>query len=235
MRAKNVAIGLVLLAGTGIAGATYVWRQATALPEWYVEGEVSAEEDRPTSAAPEPEAGMRAEQPALRGGVAFEHDPPSPSAGDGFTAPRSKSTAPPRREVRQFHRRGLPPGTRTPVKASRATLDGEHLEAGVVLDLSNIPRDQLTPHDRALYDRAILAFPALARRDVYVGIEDEPRSDGKVLRLGPNPKIRVGNLRYSLAKAAEKLGIPPDELRREFDRELARIGLQPDSRTFAER
>src|SRR5690606_21612375 len=222
MRARTVVLSLALLTGAGIAGTTHVWREATALPEWYVEGEDAVEVDevalespeRPVEAAPG-ESNVLPAAPAP--GEAAQGTPPAPRAAQA----KSK-----RREVRQFHRHGVPPGTRTPIKASRAVLDGKDLEAGVVLDLSNVPREQLSSKDRAIYDRAILAFPALARRDVYVGIEDEPQADGGVLRLGPNPKVRVGNLRYPLDKVAEKLGIPPDELRRDVDRELARLGLQ---------
>lgn len=203
---------LTLLVGVGIAVALYLWRQATALPEWYVEeaADVGAESSPPEQ---EPASSPEAPPSAL--------PLPSPQA-----ARPSKPAA--RRQVRRnFHQRGLPPGTQTPIKASRALLEDGKLEAGVVLDLSAVPRDQLVEHDRRLYDRAMEAFPALARRDVYVGVEDHPQTTAGGLELGPKPQVRIGNLRYSLDKAAQKLGMPPEELRREFNRELKHLGLQP--------
>ena len=115
------------------------------------------------------------------------------------------------------------------MRASRAVLDGDELEAGVVLDLSKVPRDKLVERDKKLYERAVKNFPGITKRDVYVGIEDEPVAKDGVLQLGPDPKVRIGNLRYSLDDAAQRLGMSPTDLRRELDRELERLGFtDPD-------
>lgn len=202
------AVGLVVLAGV----AFYLWRQATALPDWYEEERV--DELR----AEEPPAGA----PPRWVAIPVEEEEPSPQTPDEEEPPPGVKAK--RYVLRNFHRRG---GADQPtaIEASRATYDGKRLEAGVVLDLSRVPKDKLTPRDKALYERAVEQFPGLTRRNVYVGLEDRPVREGEALRLGEFPKVRVGNLRYDLDDAARRLGMTEAELRREFDRELARLGL----------
>ena len=51
-----------------------------------------------------------------------------------------------------------------------------------------------------------------------------------MLQLGPDPKIRIGKLRYSLPSAAGRLGMSPAKLRNELNRELHRMRLTDPSR-----
>jgi hypothetical protein len=109
--------------------------------------------------------------------------------------------------------------------AGEASCEDGRFQAGVVVDLSRIPKDKLVARDRELYDRAVDQFPGITKRDVYIGIEDRPVSADGVLQLGPAPEVRVGNLRYPLDTAARKIGMSPAELRRELDLELHRLGF----------
>ena len=50
-------------------------------------------------------------------------------------------------------------------------------------------------------------------------------SVGGYLQLSPEAEVRVGKLTYSLASAAERLGMSPVELRLELNRSLRRLGF----------
>ena len=117
------------------------------------------------------------------------------------------------------------------VRASRAVYEDGHLEVGVVLDLADFPADKLAPKERARYERAVKNFPGLTNRDVWVGVEDDAVIVDGYLQLGLDAKVRVGKLTYSLAGAAKRLGMKPEQLLREVNRELRRAGfVDPDSR-----
>lgn len=227
---KKVAIAVAIVALIGAGVAYYMFRQATALPEWY-EAELALESEPVDEDAPmgwEPIEGAELE-PVPEESQPTE-TPRSGGAPDKGAAPKSaprKRSATKRgpRVMRGFHRRRATKGKKTAVKASRATYDNGKLEAGVVLDLSRVPKENLTPRDKRLYERAVEGFPGLTKRDVYVGIEDRPVSKDGVLQLGDSPKVRVGNLRYSLSSAAAKLGMSEATLRRDFDNELRRLGF----------
>ncbi|MEX1362520.1 MAG: hypothetical protein AB1Z98_05300, partial [Nannocystaceae bacterium] len=133
-----------------------------------------------------------------------------------------------RHELRGFHVRRGKDGTRKTnpaIQASRAVYEDGALEIGVILDLSKLPQDKLKPRDRERYARAIKSFPGITKRDVWVGVEDEPISVGGYLQLSPEAAVRVGKLEYSLAGAAKRLGMSSVELRMELNRALRRLGF----------
>jgi hypothetical protein len=218
---KKVVIASVAALMIALGVGAYLWREATALPDWYTEADAAsldeyAAADEAEDAAPVawvPDARPPEAPPELE----------NPSATSPKRARTKRSAG--RHELRGFHRRAKKGDGRSPVKASRAIYEDGQLQAGVVFDLSRIPKDELVARDRELYDRAVEHFPGITRRDVYIGIEDRPVSTEGVLQLGPDPQVRVGNLRYSLDTAAGKIGMSSHELRRELDRELHRLGF----------
>lgn len=254
---KRIAIAAAVLVALLVCVGAWVWHEIFALPDWYTEGEAAAlqvpadpdaplrwvaldEDDEPL---PPEEAEALEVLEAAQDAAAPPGDPvseaesePAPEASAPVVAePEAKrrAKAPARKkakahELRGFHRRRAKGrAAETAVKASRARYEDGRLEAGVIVDLSKVPHERLSAKDRALYERAIDNFPGLTSRDVYVGIEDRPIERDGFLQLGAEPTVRVGNLRYPLAKAAAKLGFTPERLRKELDRELRRMGMRP--------
>lgn len=226
---KGIALALGIALAIAVLGAVVLWRQATALPAWYA---AEASEERTSEETPQnsppiapPSTGTPTLPAAPPGWVALQDDAIPPDANTKASAPKPSRRPSSRHELRGFHLRSGVAPDKTAVKASRALLDGDKLEAGVVLDLSRVPLSALPERDRTLMQRAIAGFPGLLGRDVYVGIEDRPVTREGVLQLGRSPRLRVGNLRYSLESAASKLGMSPETLRQELDRELRRLEI----------
>lgn len=207
---KKLLIGLAVLL-LAVGGVAYwFWHQATALPEWYAEiDDADASEPAPTGPlqwAVVPDA---------------ESDKAAPKSAEAPQKPKRV-----RREIRDFHMRAhvKNPAARKAFRASRATYEDGRLEAGVIVNAGKVPQKELSKKDKGFFERLIKAFPSLADRDVYVALEDEPivAPDG-ILQLGPNPKVRVGNLSYSLAQVAKKLGVSTKAVRKDINAELRRM------------
>jgi hypothetical protein len=259
LRKKLVIAGAVLLALVLVAlgSLAYVWNQATALPEWYTEGNASEYVGTPEASDVPPgpsrwiafdEQGNRLPEPEPEPGDAlfpwpaeaeaepeaeamprryYDYGAPSVAPAPRVRTPRTGPKAE-RHEMRGFHQHARKPSPA--IRASRAVYEHERLEIGVILDLQQLPVDKLKPRDRARYDRAVQNFPGIMERDIWVGVEDEPLSVGGYLALSPAAEVRVGKLRYSLDSAAERLGMTPIELRLEVNRELRRLGfVDPDA------
>ena len=76
------------------------------------------------------------------------------------------------------------------------------------------------------YLRPIWCGPPLRKKNVYVGVETRPvRKDG-VLQLGSRAKLRVGNVRYDLGSAANKLGMSEAGLRKALNKNLRKLGFK---------
>ena len=222
----GISVGVLLVLSIGVGW--WLWRQVTALPEWY-EQDAQAYEGDPEAEGPphwialdergDPIAEDPFEDVQLQRAEATLEHVPAPTKTNRRKQARSH-------EMRGFHRaRPKKAAGDKAIKASRAHYQDGELEVGAIVDLSRIPKDKLSPRDQDMYDRAVRNFPGLTKRDVYVGVEDHPVTRDGYLQLGPNPTVRVGNLRYPLAKAADKLGMSESKLRRDVDRELRRMGM----------
>lgn len=241
-----IALGVLLVVAAGVLA--WLWHQATALPEWYTEGsleELAGPSEGEGPIAPpqwiafddrgerlpeaEPvELPEPFEAPSHEEAVAT---PPDAEAQPTPT-PRSRKRRAPanakRHELRGFHvRRGKDGKRKTnpAIRASRAVYEDGALEIGVILDLSRLPKDKLKPRDRERYSRAIRNFPGITKRDVWVGVEDEPIRVEGYLQLSAQAEVRIGKLTYSLSSAAERLGMSSVELRMELNRSLRRLGF----------
>ncbi len=234
--AGGVLLALILVA---VGVVAYFWNQATALPEWYTEGNIEQFEGEPQdedgprppsrwialdeqgNQLPEPEAEL---DPALEGMPRRYHDyAPTPAPAPRSRKPRTGPDVK-RHEMRGFHRpvRGNP---NPAIRASRAVYENGHLEIGLILDLERLPADKLKPRDLERYERAKRSFPGVMDRDVWVGVEDEPIRVGGYLALSPEAEVRVGKLTYSVDAAAKRVGMTAVELRMEVNRELRRLGF----------
>lgn len=194
------ALVLVLLAAIGLG---WIWHRLTALPDWYEDPDMIAEDGSPR---------VDAEWVQIP-----DAEPPR--------------GAPPDAEVyvlRNPHMRASnkKSGVEKSIKQSRATYSGGKLDAGAVLNLSETDLDSLSPDEREKFEDTIEAFPALTGRDVYVGIEGGVDSGDGKLALGPDTKLRVGDSSYSLKAAAKRLGMSEAELRGMIEKELGRMDMQ---------
>lgn len=205
---RRLAIAIAVIAVGVAAWFGYLFHQATKLPDWYDADAIALEDADPEE---------------LDVGWVVVPDEDEAPAGE---APTKKTPSKKRRrELRNFHLRSAAgnAATRDAVRASRAVYEDGKIEAGVVISVKEIDLDKLKKNDREFYRRALKAFPTLKRRDVYVGIEDEPSSKDGYLQLGPRTRVRIGDLRYSLAKVASKLGIEQSKVRKQINREFVRL------------
>ena len=202
---KKIAITLLVLLLVAAGVVYYLWRQATALPEWYSEEQAVA-----------PGAPAAPEAVAPAGSLAWQ-DAPSATGGAGK-----------RKELRNFHRRAAQkdPVVAKVIRASRASFEDGKLEMGVVADLRNLPNDKLDASQRDLFERVRASFPSATAREVYIGVEDpSPVLKNGKIELGPAAKLKVGSLTYDLDAAAAKLGMSPAALRAQFNAQAASLGV----------
>ncbi len=200
LRKILIAVAALILLAVGVAA--YLWHEATALPEWYTENS---------------DAEISGVGGVGGGAAAATVDPGWVPTEDGET-----------QQMRNFHTRTtkIKPALRRAIKGSRATYkkDGR-VEAGLVANLGDVREGELSANDRSFLDQATSAFPSLKERDVYIGVEGDTVIKDGVVQLGPDPKVKIGNLSYSLPDAAARLGMNEAKLRAELNAELARMGV----------
>ena len=201
MAKKIGVVVLVLLLLVGVA-LGILWKRLTALPDWYESPDMIAEDGSP-----------RIDQDWVR----IPHGEPHAGAYV-IRNPHLRS------DVKQAP-------LQKAIKKSRATYDRGDLEAGAVINLSEMDLDSLSPQERESYQKSIDAFPALTGRDVYVGIEGGVDRGNGTITLGRDTKLRIGETSYSLASAAKRLNMTEAQLRESIEKELARMNVQIPTET----
>ena len=200
--AKKIGLALLILVLLLSAGLGWLWTRLTALPDWYESGELVAEDGTP-----------RVDPDWVR--IPAEPDQPV------------------RYQIRNPHLRPAAQGKplSKAIKGSRAVWADEGsrqaIDAGAVINLSEMDLDELSEADRASYEKAIDAFPALTGRDVYVGVEGEVGRRGDEVVLGPDAELRIGDTSYSFASAAKRLGMSEAQLRDAIEKELGKLDVHP--------
>jgi hypothetical protein len=98
------------------------------------------------------------------------------------------------------------------IKGVNTTIQNGKLETGIVVNLEEIPTEQLASSQKATLDQVKHSFPFLNQKEVYLAIEGQPQLVNHQLQFDPNTQVKFGNLTMTLADIAKTLKIPESQL-----------------------
>ncbi|NJN56365.1 MAG: hypothetical protein HC879_02165 [Leptolyngbyaceae cyanobacterium SL_5_9] len=112
------------------------------------------------------------------------------------------------------------------------TIQNGQVQSGVVVNLSEIPTEQLNPAEQALLERISRTFPALTDREIYVGLEGSPSFEQGRLLLSEDTVVRIGDLRLTLNQLQNLFGISREQIEQQINQKLQQEGLDLSSVEF---
>ncbi len=200
-----------------LGGPLFAWHQATQLPEWYenptIAGNVLDLNDRASLQQAEQTVETKLEQvkSTPSGSTEVELNEADVNA---ILAAKVASIA----DAQNLS---------TGVKQIKTSVENGKIESGAIVNLADLPEGALSQQQQNIVTKLIEAFPALAKRDVYVGIEGTPTVENGQLNLA-GTQLRIGNLRFSMADVASQLGVSEETLNEELIRRIApqQVGIQ---------
>jgi hypothetical protein len=203
------AILLGISLGT-LAALSLSWQQATQLPEWYGSQKQATSLDATENAI--------ARDRIIRGitttsGGATRIDGELSATDINQLVVGAIATNPNYRPVLE--------GTRD----INTTIQEGQVQSGAVVNLSEIPTEQLNPTEQALLERIAQTFPALTDRDIYIGIEGQPSFEQGRLLLSDDTVVRVGDLRLTLNQIQSLFGISREQIEQQINQKLQQEGL----------
>ncbi|HTL87854.1 MAG TPA: hypothetical protein VL134_00535 [Leptolyngbya sp.] len=232
---------LFLLLSTGIVagaalGGYYFWHQLTQLPEWYkqeqsnsstdaqmqksgiaVENKITAKiQATPNLSAPLSESTSRNIAP---------NSHPSQASNDR----KSVQVALNSQELNDLlvtkiaEKRGGQP-LPSSVKGFHTSVKNDTLKTGAVVDVKALKESGLGSQQQALLTEITQKIP-MSDRKVYIGVEGKPEIQNGKLRFDQNAKIQVGNLSFTIAEVADRLGTSPEKVQDQLNVELQLRGL----------
>jgi hypothetical protein len=108
----------------------------------------------------------------------------------------------------------------------QANLENNNLELGTVINPAKLKTLDLPRQQQAMVERVVSKFPQLKDRDIYIGIEGQPKLENGQLTLPNNSQVRIGNLTFTLSEVAQKLGVDPTRLQQSLNLNIDELNLQ---------
>lgn len=230
------------------AGLFWFWRQATYLPDWYTQAPTNADTEPVLSGA---DVDQAEERQALKLKLARQVEPiPTASSISRPSAPSSSDEPPlpaveapppsgtPTHEVtldadtfNEFVVSAIPQTSQSEVifpaiKAINTAIEQGQVKTGLVVNMAELPLEQLPEQTRSHLEQALKTFPFLKDQEVYLGIVGQPRLESGRVLLGEDAKVQVGGLTLDLADAAERIGLPVETLESKINLQLGQLQVQ---------
>ena len=117
-------------------------------------------------------------------------------------------------------------------QGTNTTISEDRIESGVVINLATLSPDQLPVGGRQVIGQITERFPALADRDIYLGIEGSPSIVEGRLILNDDIRIKIGNIRLTVDQIANQLGLSTSQLEEQLNLTLSQGGITLDGIEF---
>ncbi|MBD2019981.1 hypothetical protein H6F43_07245 [Leptolyngbya sp. FACHB-36] len=240
---QRILIVVLLIVGGASAGLFYAWRQATQLPSWYAEQSTTqpiaaepsplnnAPNDTPNDVAIAPSPSNRSQTPASPQAVQSPQQQLEARVAEGLqkTSDRKNVTVQlGQRDLNhllgaEIARKAKDSGFGSAVKGVNTTIQNGKIESGAVVNLAEIPLEQLPSSERDTLSKLVQSFPNLGNQQFYIGVEGKPIVKNGQVQWDDNTRVKLGNLSLTTAEIAERFGVPEAEVRRQIEMRL-RLG-----------
>jgi hypothetical protein len=229
---------LFLLVTTGIvvgtaSGVYYFWRQLTQLPEWYTKGETSpktyAQIQKSADAVEK-----RIEAKVLASPQSVQVSPNTIAAPNALPDQPSQENSSVQVALNSQELNDLlvtkitekSGGQPLPnsVKGFHTVVKDDKLKTGAVVDVKELKDSGLGSKQQALLTEITQKIP-MNDRKVYIGVEGKPEMQNGKLRFDQNAKIQIGNMSFTIAEVASRLGVPPEKVQDQLNLEMKLRGL----------
>jgi hypothetical protein len=236
---KKLFFIFLLLSCVGFSFLYYYWQQATHLPDWYTTRSKSTERILNFSNPSELTAAKARLQEKIEASITKSQAISSPSRLPLTVGTSSPTTSTEEetsreknveielsnREVNELVMTTIAEQTRhskvlANIPSFHTTIKDGSLESGTVINLANLPENQIPESERAALEKVLKAFPALENKNVYVGISGKPQIEKGQLKWDDNTKVKLGKLSFSLSELSQRLGISQEQLEQNLNLSL---------------
>lgn len=217
---RGLFIGLAILTGGAAAAggmAAYYWQRTTAVPTWYD----SSNADINLAASVSAGSGVLQNKLSTGDDIQYLDDSQIEMAlneTDLNQLIQEKLSQSPEAAPLLEATEGL-----------RANIEDNRLQAGAVVNLADLPIQDLPADSQQTLQQALALLPMLQNQAVYIGIDGNPKIENGQLVLGDDTRLQAGNVQFSLAEVARITGLSPAQLTEKINTALSQSGLTLDS------
>lgn len=206
---KKVLLVLLVMATGVVWSLFFVWYKATRLPSWY-----QAQDGRAIAASAQPNADPQQVYATVEERFVTRIQQAEPGGIVQVPVSEAELNTLVSTEITE---QVLGQPLISAVKAFNTDTQEGRIASGMVINLSEIPPEQLRPDERETLDRFLATFPALKNREVYLGFEGKPIIENGQIRLDRDTRVYVGELGMSVQELYQRLGASEADLQQSLN------------------
>lgn len=113
-------------------------------------------------------------------------------------------------------------------KGINTSIEKGRIESGMVMNLSEVPLEDLPVEGQQAVEQLAQKFPLLANRDVYIGLEGRPEIVDGALSLD-DTHLKIGQMKLPVGAIASQLGLSTEEIEQQLGALLQQQGIAPEA------
>lgn len=217
MLKRLLIVFIAVTVGTGVV-AFFFLQQATYLPSWYT-NQVS---DTQASKTDSSQSSIDRDRNKLEREQVLQKL--SQSLTDPNTGGEAQLDA---QEVNTLIETGLVATQNSQlieaVKGTNTEISEGKISSGAVIDLSQIPVENLPSKAQSSLTKLLDTVPNLKERPVYIGVEGKPTVSNRRVILDDTTRVKLGNIGMTIPELSQRLGIPEEKLNRQISKALLQL------------
>lgn len=227
---KKLFFVVLFLCCAGAAGFFYVWRQATHLPEWYATPSSETQRTRRPSDSHQAIGTRTQLQKKVEASIAHSQKTSPSEKIEVELSEREIDELVTTLITQQVEKKPV----FATIRDNKTTIKDGIIESGAVINLGDLPQNQLSSGERDALDKVLTTFPFLGNKEIYVEISGKPHLNQGQLQWDNSTKFKIGNLSLSLRELSELLGIPPEKISQKLTPSLSLGRLNVNDMEFTE-
>lgn len=109
------------------------------------------------------------------------------------------------------------------VKATNTQISEGKISSGAVVDLKQVPVNQLPSKAQGSFKKLLDTVPTLKDRPLYIGVEGKPAVRNRKVILDDTTRVKVGNISMTIPELSQRLGIPEEKLNQQLSKVFLRL------------
>ena len=211
---KRLLLIFSLILGAMGMSVFFLWKQATQLPEWYIQSspnETFISSTKQAKNSKNSEEVLRKVSDNLTDKTVGEVELDEEEVNSLILSSISKKD-----NTSKFARA---------IKGTNTRIQNGKISVGAVIETSSIPVHELSARKQTKIIQLLQNLP-VKEKNIYIGIEGTPSIRNQQLSFDDTARISLGNFSFPITEVSQNLGIPQESLSQLIAQELKKLPIK---------
>ena len=214
---KRLLLIFSLILGAMGMSVFFLWKQATQLPEWYIQSspnETFISSTKQAKNSKNSEEVLRKVSDNLTEKTTGEVELDAEEVNSLIISSIGKQD-----KVRKFA---------SAIKGTNTKIENGKISVGAVIETASIPIQDLSAQKETKIVQFLQRLPG-KEKHVYIGIEGKPSIHNQELSFDDKTRVSLGYLSFPIAEVSQNIGIPQETINQLLSQELKKLPIKLES------